>query len=748
MNSLTGSESIFQTATLEELPEIRKRMGYPAFYDSFFEYDRKQYNSYLNNYKEDAGYKSKIESMIFDEESQSLKKELTKYICERMNIDIVDCSGNWELDYKCIREFIYFKTSPTFYVENELQFDPIDYEDVVTLNGDKYQYQYFIWRRLDDPNIRRADKNEIITRENFKNYARFDTVGWSIKQIRTFFNTNILPILLQKCNIKINTNLPTYKHIINNISLKRSLNALIDEYITTDTIFIDLDKVEKIKMRINQSSNQLEYVSPYSITKDMPWHFGLYHFISRLLIEQVIVKQSLEKKIINIKTNIENKKTKGESKYKWQKMCAKLTKWDIEQLRELAAIENIDNYTMKSKRELCKEFEEILQKKLSEQRRNRIRYIPEIEPPKDTNDNQLNELFKRHIQNNLTDAEKKHKQRYPEQYSQKCQNNDSILGDDLTDIKPEFFFTYKHNNKIFCDDIRTLYDQVIKRKDIKNPYDRTPLSPEVINSIENTYKKLKDTMISLKDDQADDFHIPLESILTSKTTDLLALLFHHAPMENFLHSDKDIFRDFVIHLEYEHILSNREGEYILGLPNLQAQKIGLVDLLTIKIRNDPDVVDGFSSMASNITDVYNSVFTDQLDLSPQSTTQPMWGYENTTPSNEQNQESENMLIQRKAMIFVSKLTNVPGINNLNIIRTGSAKILEFILHLIDANVLEVSLLDEWAQSDLLSQEGDAIETNLTKLKIELLQTLINIIQDTPNTAETISNIIRTHNIFN
>jgi hypothetical protein len=744
---MTDSESIFQTATLEELPEIRKRMGYPAFYDSFFEYDRKQYNSYLNNYKQDTGYKSKIETMIWDEEGQSLKKELTKYICERMNIDIVDCSGDWELDYKCIKEFIYFKTSPTFYVENELQFDPIDYNDVVTLNGDKYQYQYFIWRRLGDPNIRRADKNEIVTRENFKNYARFDTVGWSVKQLRTFFTTNILPILLQKCNITINTNLPTYKQIINNISIKRSLNALIDEYIKTDTIFIDLDKVEKIKIQINRLSDNLEDVSLYNITRNMGWHFGLYNFIAELLKQQVIVKQSLEKKIINIRTNIEN--TKGiKTKYKWQKMCQKLTKWDIEQLRELAAIENIDNYTMKSKRELCKEFEEILQKKLAEQRRNRIRYIPEIEPPKDTKDKQLNEIFERHIQNNLTPNEKKHKQRYPEQYSQKCQNNDSILGDDLTDIKPEFFFTYKHNNKIFCDDIRTLYDQVIKRKDIKNPYDRTPLSPEVIKSIENTYKKLNDTMVSLKDDQVDDERIPLESILTSKTTDLLGLLFHHAPMENFLQSDKDIFREFVMHLEDEHILSNREAEYILGLPNLQAQKIGLVDLLTIKIRNDPNVVDGFSSMASNITDVYNSIFTDQLDSSPQNTSQPMWGYENTSQSNEQNQESENMLIQRKAIIFVSKLTNVPGINNLNIIRTGSAKILEFILHLIDANVLEVSLLDEWVQSDLLSQEADAIETNLTKLKIELLQKLINIIQDTPNTAETISNIIRTHNIFN
>lgn len=803
MTSAVNSDSIFSTITWEQWPEIRERMGYPSFYDSLFEYERNKYNSYLNNYQEKY-FNSELLNLIHSEQPEFIKpiiQEIKRYICEKTGIDKVtnECE-QWTLTEPCIKEFLYFNKTPSFIVKNLLETEPEDYSDILTLDGEKYKYAYFIWRREGDPNIRRADKSEIVTRENFKNYSRFDTIGWSVKQLRTFFATHILPILLKKCNIKINTNLPNYKKIIDNISFKQPLNTLIDEYIRTNTIPIDMNNVSKIKMEVNRLSNYLEDISPYDITKDMRYHFGLYNFIAALLIQKGIIQKSLQQKIINIRTRIENKQS-TRFKYKWQQMCAKLTKWDIEQLRELAVIENIQNYQIKSKRELCKEFEEILQRKIDDQRHQMIRYIPDPEKPRDTKDKQLNELFERHIQNNLTPNEQRHKQRYPEQYSQKCQNNDSLLGDDLTDIKPEFFFIYKHNNKIFCDDIRTLYDQVIKRQEINNPYDRTPLSQEVIRSIEKTYNKLKDTMVSLKDEENEQ-PIPLQSILTSKTTDLLALFFHHAPMENFLYSDEITFAHFVMYLINDFILSEREALNIINLPDLQSKKIGLVDLLTMKIRTDENVVDGFSSMASNITDIYNNVFTDRLELSsdidepsptdesyqpspidessepftfrfedlnfdtdtsddesyqPSSVGSDDESYESqasdtsdeSSPiqSNSQ-QESDNIVIQRKAIVFISNLTNIPDINYLNIIRTNATKIADFIRYLIEANILNAYVLYEWVQTGLLSQEGIPIETNLLKLKIKLLQKLIEIIQDTPNTAETISNIIRTHNIFN
>jgi hypothetical protein len=63
-----------------------------------------------------------------------------------------------------------------------------------------------------------------------------------------------------------------------------------------------------------------------------------------------------------------------------------------------------------------------------------------------------------------------------------------------------------------------------------------------------------------------------------------------------------------MYLEDEDILSQREISNILNLKDLLDKKIVLVDLLTLKITNDTDIIDGVSSMAVNITNVYNSVF--------------------------------------------------------------------------------------------------------------------------------------------
>jgi hypothetical protein len=63
-----------------------------------------------------------------------------------------------------------------------------------------------------------------------------------------------------------------------------------------------------------------------------------------------------------------------------------------------------------------------------------------------------------------------------------------------------------------------------------------------------------------------------------------------------------------MYLEEEDIVSQREISNILNLKDLLDKKIALVDLLTLKIKNDTNIIDGVSSMAVNITNVYNSVF--------------------------------------------------------------------------------------------------------------------------------------------
>lgn len=851
MSSTEGSESIFRGINWEEWPRIRKKVGYPEFYDRLFEYERSNYQNYLNNYEMSRlrRYNSELLRMLRTDASfmKPIIEEIIKYICEKTGIDtekkeeqkhqskeqqidpescfsipehekidlddyvtydnisekirdvmirletlpkghlkyylayksielgvklisfrennrlqqtlsekikefikepemacvkpkleelydilVPDTSHiqskcqSWEFSEIDIKEFIYFGKTPSWIVKNINKEDPEDYTGTLTLDGENYKYHYFIWRREGDPNIKRADKNEIVTRENFKNYARFDSVGWSVKQLRTFFNTNILPIILEKCNININTNLPIYKKIIDNALYKDRLNMLIYEYIQSNTIDIDMYNISEIKRSIDESKD-LENTNAYIITRYM--NDILYNFIARLMIARSKVQRSLQKKIKKIKNKID--KTRSQYKYKWQIICSSLKTWDIEQLRELAVIENIDNYTMKSKRELCKEFQEILQKKLDEQRRNRIRYIPEPEPPKDPNDKQLNELFKRHIQNNLTDSEKKHKQRYPQQYSKKCQNSDSIFGDDVNDIKPEFFFTYEHNNKIFCEDIRVLYDQIILsekkgEEDTLNPYDRTPLSQELVQSIKKAYNKLNDTMISLEDEEEQQEKLSLHDILTSKTADLSGLFFHHAPIENFINSDTSIFREFLMYLEDDNIISEREVEHILKIQDLQSQKIAAVDLLTIKIRNDPYIVDGISSMASNITDIYNSVFTDEL--------------QSESDGESSNEESDTLILQRKAMILISKLRNLP-VNHATIINANTTQISDFIRDLVETNLLSVNILHEWSLQGLISETGLVTQPNIIQLKIKLLQYLIDTLQEDPEKSTTIGNSI-------
>ena len=63
------------------------------------------------------------------------------------------------------------------------------------------------------------------------------------------------------------------------------------------------------------------------------------------------------------------------------------------------------------------------------------------------------------------------------------------------------------------------------------------------------------------------------------------------------------------------------------------------------------------------------------------------------------------------------------------------------------NLLNTNVLYEWVQTGLLSPDGVLLESKFTKLKIQLLQKLILLIREIPDTAERISDIINTHHIF-
>ena len=143
---------------------------------------------------------------------------------------------------------------------------------------------------------------------------------------------------------------------------------------------------------------------------------------------------------------------------------------------------------MNSKRELCKELYEILDEIVEKQRQNKIRFTKE-----DPND-------RKNIHNNLTEKERLDKIEHPELYKDKCHNDESVFTlDSISNVKPEFLFTYEHNNKLWCEDIRYLYRHVITEGKHTHPFDRTKLSNKIVRNIKDVYEHLQKTMTTLED---------------------------------------------------------------------------------------------------------------------------------------------------------------------------------------------------------------------------------------------------------
>lgn len=603
-NSNYSIEEIFKNPNLFTKRDVwikkRKETDYDTFYSELLKVAKKHYMDYATNNEFSMIYSYK-NPIYYVDDIEELSRELIEYICKKSGI--LNTEYNKEKNKTCkdlrifyidILEYLYLDNLPSI-IQDDLIREKVK---TITINNDVYynNNNYFIWRKKDDPYIVKPPSNFQITKENFNKYSIRRGVGWSMKQIQTFFFTTIIPYIIKEANLKININLPAYQTVLKKYNLKYLMGGFINEYFKNNNK-LDLNKVflKKIYQTIERNQKSLILLELAKISKT-----NVYHHIYKLIIDlksiQIKVRSSLKSKIEKIKQRVEEKKLPKKYTYHWQRMCAKLTSLDIEELRELAEIEGIPYYNMKSKRELCQEFSEKLDEMIVQQRRMKIRYTKE--DPNDPNN----------IHNNLTNEEKQHIQRYPELYSKKCHNDDSVLSsDNVSDIKQEFLFTYEHNGKIWCDDIRALYEYVVERGVEQHPFDRTPLSEKLIDLIRNTYEKLEKTMITLEDSEEVP-QLSKSSILTSKATSLISLLYHPNSVSLFLESSSRNFNEFLMYLEDEDILSQREISNILNIKDLVDKKIALVDLLTLKIKNDRNLIDGISSMGVNITNVYNSVF--------------------------------------------------------------------------------------------------------------------------------------------
>lgn len=286
-----------------------------------------------------------------------------------------------------------------------------------------------------------------------------------------------------------------------------------------------------------------------------------------LLNKQEQVQESITNKIRNI-TN--KKKDPSYKRFKWENLCSVLDKINIHDLYELAAIERIPYYSSMSRREVCAELSKLAAERMI--RKGKIEH--------------------------------------------KCLNKDSISGDSIKDIPAEFFVSFYDNNKLFCEDIRSLYKIVNETRYPKNPWNGVPFSKEVINLINDEYNILERTVNTFKDLNTKEEPISITSLLTQKVAKLLGLLNYPNNGQFFIDASNRKIQRFINKLKDNNILDSRDSRILLG-ESSKTKKMTLVNILINKIEGDRNQVQTQHGVISNlifdISEIYNSIFNENSD---------------------------------------------------------------------------------------------------------------------------------------
>jgi hypothetical protein len=315
---------------------------------------------------------------------------------------------------------------------------------------------------------------------------------------------------------------------------------------------------------INFIKTNLDHYDPNTNYNSRDLYAIYNRFIRCLKFQQEKVRSKLHKRFRKI---AERQQPKIISRFKWMNVCSVFNQMDDEDLYEFAAAERIPYANMMSKREICAELAKKMQERITS----------------------VNKL------------------------KAQCSNEDSIFTmEPVKDISPEFFYAYKHNNQVYCDDIRDLVTHFRTRGN-RHPIDRTPVPPKLVNLIMNEYKYLESITNTMKDlNGSPEEIISPQSVLTSKATNFTSLLNYPNPTDLFINSDSTLFREFINSLIQEHILSNNEYRNIYAGRDLLDQKTRFLDIITLKIMNDPNQIQTptgtLSQLSINTSHVYNETF--------------------------------------------------------------------------------------------------------------------------------------------
>jgi uncharacterized cysteine cluster protein YcgN (CxxCxxCC family) len=268
-------------------------------------------------------------------------------------------------------------------------------------------------------------------------------------------------------------------------------------------------------------------------------------------------KQKIKKSWGKLRESVQT--GKKSERFKWQSLCKPRhfnDVFDMDELRDLALDEGIPQHLFLTKRELCYEF------------------AKRFDEPK-------------------------------------CINNTSITLTDIHDIPPEFFYSYTHNNKVYCDDIRDL-QRHFNTNGEKHPIDRSPVSQDLVNQVNYWFHHLSNTTNSMKDFDSEPVELPASSILSSKAAAFASLLNYPNNIHHFITADSQTIKRFIEKLIEENLMSRVERAKISVINDITSYKSTLLDMLTLKIKNDPaTILVGdriLSTVAINISNVWNEIF--------------------------------------------------------------------------------------------------------------------------------------------
>ena len=411
--------------------------------------------------------------------------------------------------------------------------------------------------------------------------------NYSNPNLKRFFKNTILKEMLSKIKIDINLDNKEYVQIYDTIGVF-VLPPIVAQYIRNKNFFFEENIYEiiintpcpkdpynnwrEIQYEFMEQSIPDDMEIKYKMPDIMYTNMCLSAYITLWQIicvkkNQIKAKQQLEKKLKKIVTKFSKD---GQKRFKWQILCSpqKLNKLDTKSLYQLAEFEEIENPNQYSRRELCIEFA----KRFENIIKNQVKIVD----------------------------------------SDVCINVDSISGSEVKDIPPEFFYTYNHNNKTYCEDIRSLVNH-IKNSGPTNPYDNTQLSKLEQENINKTYKKLKNTVNQMEDYEPLRF-ISVKTTLTQKMTELSNKMMYPKNIELFINAEKSLIDRFINELVNQYIISQQEKRILSVFTDLFQYKLKLVEMLLYKVDNDPEQIlvpnrrEPLSNVAVNLTNIFNEIF--------------------------------------------------------------------------------------------------------------------------------------------